>query len=166
MNGSKSIIIVLILLCTFSLPCQAHAHKPPLLTVAVIIEIFEQEVFKGIVLIKQKNTSWGKALPGGKVEYGETVEEAAYREMRDELHLELHDLKQFHVYSHPNRDTIEVTQLAKAYHPPTAGDGIAKVSVIKIEEIPWSDLASDHAKILMDYLAYHLGQAELAMPVP
>ncbi|MGE4573147.1 MULTISPECIES: NUDIX hydrolase [Parachlamydia] len=51
-----------------------QAHKPPILTTTAIIEIHESEQFKGIVLIERGKAPFGKAIPGGKVEYGETVE--------------------------------------------------------------------------------------------
>jgi 8-oxo-dGTP diphosphatase len=131
-------------------------HKPPILTTTAIIEIFESDQFQGIVLIERGKAPWGKAIPGGKVEYGETVENAVRREMQEEVSLELHDLKQFHVYSEPSRDfrhhSVEVTHLAKAYSKPTAGDDAAKAFIVKLEDIPWKELAFDHAQILKDYL--------------
>lgn len=132
------------------------SHKPPILTTTAIIEIFEGDQFQGIVLIERGKAPWGKAIPGGKVEYGETVENAVRREMQEEVNLELHDLKQFHVYSEPSRDfrhhSVEVTHLAKAYSKPTAGDDAAKAFIVKLEDIPWKELAFDHAEILKDYL--------------
>ena len=136
-------------------------HQPPTLTTTAIIEIYKEGKFEGIVLIERGKPPWGKALPGGKVEIGETVEEAIRREMHEEVNLELQDLKQFHVYSDPARDfrhhSIEVTHLARAYTHPTAGDDAAKAWVVKIEDIPWDHLAFDHAMILRDYLSYRQG---------
>lgn len=133
-------------------------HKPPILTTAAIIEVYDQGKFQGIVLIERGKAPWGKALPGGKVEYGETVETAIRREMMEEVNLELQDLQQFHVYSDPTRDfrhhSVEVTHLAKAYCQPVAGDDAAKAFVVKIEDIPWKEFAFDHAQILRDYLDY------------
>ena len=79
------------------------AHTPPILTTTAIIEVFENGQFQGIVLIERGKAPWGKALPGGKVEYGETVENAVRREMMEEVNLPLEDLRQFHVYSDPSR---------------------------------------------------------------
>src|SRR5690349_10351320 len=111
------------------------AHKPPILTTTAIIEIYEVNDFKGIVLIERGKAPFGKAIPGGKVEYGETVENAVRREMMEEVNLELSDLRQFHVYSDPKRDfrhhSVEVAHVAKAYQVPTAGDDAAKAFIVK-----------------------------------
>jgi len=154
------------LLLVASEPAKA-AHKPPILTTTAIIEIYTQNQFQGIVLIERGKAPFGKAIPGGKVEYGETVENAVRREMKEEVNLDLLDLKQFHVYSEPTRDfrhhSVEVTHLAKALNLPTAGDDAAKAFVVKIEEIPWSELAFDHAQILRDYLDYRNGKESPVM---
>lgn len=138
------------------------AHQPPILTTTAIIEVYNQDQFQGIVLIERGKAPFGKAIPGGKVEYGETVENAVRREMMEEVNLELQDLRQFHVYSDPSRDfrhhSVEVTHVAKAFSPPTAGDDAAKAFVVKIEDIPWNELAFDHAQILRDYLNYRNGK--------
>lgn len=145
-------------------------YKPPILTTTAIIEVYEHDIFKGIVLIERGKAPFGKAIPGGKVEYGETVENAVRREMKEEVNLELQDLKQFHVYSEPSRDfrhhSVEVTHVAKAYTLPSAGDDAAKAFVVKVEEIPWNELAFDHAQILRDYLDYKNGKENQSMIKP
>lgn len=142
-------------------------HKPPILTTTAIIEVYDLDNFKGIVLIERGKAPFGKAIPGGKVEYGETVENAVRREMMEEVNLELHGLQQFHVYSEPSRDfrhhSVEVTHIAKAFALPIAGDDAAKAFVVKIEDIPWDELAFDHAQILHDYLDYKNGKQSLTM---
>ena len=147
-----------------------QAHKPPILTTTAIIEIHEGGQFKGIVLIERGKAPWGKAIPGGKVEYGETVENAVRREMMEEVNLDLNDLRQFHVYSDPSRDfrhhSVEVAHVAKAYKNPTAGDDAAKAFVIRLEDITWNELAFDHALVLKDYLEWRNGNTTLAMPKP
>lgn len=146
------------------------AHKPPILTTTAIIEVYNQGQFQGIVLIERGKAPFGKAIPGGKVEYGETVENAVRREMMEEVNLELNDLRQFHVYSDPSRDfrhhSVEVAHLAKAFSPPTAGDDAAKAFVVKLEDIPWKELAFDHAKVLQDYIDYRNGNASASMIKP
>ena len=147
-----------------------QAHKPPILTTTAIIEVHEGGQFKGIVLIERGKAPFGKAIPGGKVEYGETVENAVRREMMEEVNLQLNDLRQFHVYSDPTRDfrhhSVEVAHTAKAFQSPTAGDDAAKAFVVKLEDIPWGELAFDHAQVLKDYIEWRNGNESLAMPKP
>jgi 8-oxo-dGTP diphosphatase len=146
------------------------AHKPPILTTTAIIEVYEGEHFKGIVLIERGKAPWGKAIPGGKVEYGETVENAVRREMMEEVNLELNDLRQFHVYSDPSRDfrhhSVEVAHTAKAFQAPTAGDDAAKAFIVKLEDIPWNELAFDHAQVLKDYMEWRNGKKAVAVDKP
>lgn len=157
------------LILAITLPLLGHAHKPPILTTTAIIEIHEGTDFKGIVLIERGKEPWGKAIPGGKVEYGETVENAR-REMMEEVNLELKDLKQFHVYSDPARDfrhhSVEVAHVAKSHALPTAGDDAAKAFVVKLEDIPWTELAFDHAQVLKDYLEWRNGNSSVSMVKP
>lgn len=146
------------------------AYRPPILTTTAIIEVYDGGVFKGIVLIERGKAPFGKAIPGGKVEYGETVENAVRREMMEEVNLELNDLRQFHVYSDPSRDfrhhSVEVAHVAKAFQLPKAGDDAAKAFIVKLEDIPWSELAFDHALVLKDYIDWRNGNNSLAMPKP
>ena len=128
----------------------------------------EGEPFKGIVLIERGKEPFGKAIPGGKVEYGETVEAAIRREMMEEVNLQLDELRQFHVYSDPSRDfrhhSVEVAPIAKATQLPTAEDDAAQAFVVRLEEISWEELAFDHAQVLKDSIEWKNGNQSLAMP--
>jgi 8-oxo-dGTP diphosphatase len=145
-------------------------HKPPILTTTAIIEIYEAGQFKGIVLIERGKAPFGKAIPGGKVEYGETVENAVRREMLEEVNLSLNDLRQFHVYSDPARDfrhhSVEVAHVAKAFQEPKAGDDAAKAFIVKLEDIPWTELAFDHAQVLKDYIDWRNGNDSTSVLKP
>jgi 8-oxo-dGTP diphosphatase len=151
-------------------PSVKQAYKPPILTTTAIIEVYDGNHFEGIVLIERGKAPFGKAIPGGKVEYGETVENAIRREMMEEVNLELYDLRQFHVYSDPTRDfrhhSVEVAHVAKAYQSPTAGDDAAKAFIVKLDNIPWTELAFDHALVLKDYLEWRNGNSSTAMSKP
>ena len=156
---SKSAALALFIwISVFTLPCQAtqtqEPHTPPILTTTAIIEVFQEGEFKGIVLIERGKAPWGKALPGGKVECGETVEEAVRREMMEEVNLDLYDLKQFHVYSDPERDTrqhnIAVVFLAKAKGKPIAGDDAKGAGLFGPDNLP-EPLCFDHPQIINDY---------------
>ena len=124
--------------------------RNPIPTVDIIIEVEGG----GIVLIRRKNPPYGWALPGGFVDYGESVEEAAVREAREETSLEVELKRQFHVYSSPDRDprghTLSVVFIATARGTPRGGDDAAEARVFTRDQLP-SQIAFDHAQILRDY---------------
>ncbi len=128
--------------------------KSPVPTVDIIIEARTEGGREGIVLIKRKNPPHGWALPGGFVDYGESLEEAAAREAREETSLNIRLKEQFHTYSEPGRDprqhTISTVYLATAEGNLRAGDDARELGIFTEEEIP-SPLAFDHAQILADY---------------
>ena len=128
----------------------------PFVTVDAIIEVSD-----GIVLIQRSNPPFGWALPGGFVDYGESLEEAVTREAKEETGLDLEDPKQFHTYSEANRDprfhTIGTVFIAQGKGVPAAGDDAAGLKVVKLSEIQNLDFAFDHKKILEDYLKYKKG---------
>ena len=136
--------------------------RNPLPTVDVIIEIPkvegvsqgpEQEP-KRIVLINRKNPPFGWALPGGFVDYGESLETAAKREALEETSLRIELICQLGAYSDPERDprqhTISVVFVARGSGRPEAADDADAVGVFSRDEIPQT-LAFDHARILQDY---------------
>lgn len=124
-------------------------YRNPFPTVDIIIEIEG-----GIVLIKRKNPPHGWAIPGGFVDYGESLEEAASREAREETSLNVELVSQLGAYSDPGRDprqhTISVVFLARASGEPTASDDALETAVFDRNSLP-EQLAFDHKKILQDY---------------
>jgi len=130
--------------------------KTPYLTTDGIIKIFNPE-FKGIVLIKRKNPPIGYALPGGFVDYGEKVEDALIREMKEETNLSVTIERLLGIYSNPSRDprvhTASAVFVCHANSLPKAGDDAKEAFVVKLEEIPWDELVFDHAQILRDFLS-------------
>ena len=123
-------------------------HRNPTPTVDIIIEIEGR-----IVLIKRKNPPFGWALPGGFVDYGESFEAAAVREMAEETGLNVTLTGLLGVYSDPARDprghTVGIVYTGQAHGSPTALDDAAAVGVVCHEHLP--ALAFDHAAILEDY---------------
>jgi ADP-ribose pyrophosphatase YjhB (NUDIX family) len=111
-------------------------------------------VGSAIILIRRKNPPYGWAIPGGFVDYGETVEQAAVREAFEETGMELTDLRQFHVYSDPKRDdrvhTISTVFTAAGQGEPRAGDDAADIGVFTRDTLP-PDIVFDHPRILDDY---------------
>jgi ADP-ribose pyrophosphatase YjhB (NUDIX family) len=126
--------------------------RNPAPTVDAIIELPH-----GIVLIERGNPPLGWALPGGFVEYGESVEAAAVREAREETGLEVRLTQLLGVYSDPHRDprshTIAVVFVGVAQGVPVAGDDAAKAEIFTEATLP-APIAFDHAQILRDYFAF------------
>ncbi len=129
---------------------SVRVYRNPFLTVDIIIHCGSN----GIVLIERKHPPPGWALPGGFVDYGESLEEAARREAREETGLELRDLKQFQAYSDPSRDprhhTVTVVFSARAEGHPRAADDAQNAIVAALDDPP-QPLAFDHGRILADY---------------
>jgi 8-oxo-dGTP diphosphatase len=128
---------------------KVKEYRNPLPTVDVIIELPE-----GIVLIERRNEPYGWALPGGFVDYGETLESAARRESLEETSLTVSDLRLLGCYSDPARDTrshnISTVYAATGSGTPQAGDDAKGLAVFPIDALPES-LCFDHSKILADY---------------
>ncbi len=135
---------------------EVFRYENPVPTVDIIIEVESDERHTGIVLIYRKNPPPGWALPGGFVDYGETLEQAAVREAREETGLGVELAGQFHAYSDPRRDprrhTISVVFIARAKGRPLAGDDAEKAGIFGEGTLP-SPLAFDHEKILKDYFS-------------
>ena len=129
-----------------------HPYKKPSLTVdGVLIEN------KAILLIKRKREPFQGmyALPGGFVEYGETVEDAIVREMREETGLNVEPQEIVGVYSDPHRDprghTVTIVfSLIKIGGKIKGGDDASLARFISLDKLP--PLAFDHSQILEDYL--------------
>ena len=114
-----------------------------------------------IVLIERLNPPHGWALPGGFVDYGESVESAARREASEETDLAVELVEQFYVYSDPERDprqhTLSIVFLATASGEPKAQDDAKSLQIFASWEIPQA-LCFDHDRILKDYWRYrHYG---------
>lgn len=130
-------------------------YKIPSLTADIFI--FDEDF--NFILIKRRNDPFKDywALPGGFVEYGETVETAAVREAKEEtsIDVELKDL--VNVYSNPDRDprghTITVAYTAKGdLTQKKADDDACDIGIFSQNQLDEINIAFDHDKIIKDCL--------------
>lgn len=130
-------------------------YKNPSVTADIFI--FDDDL--NFILIKRKNNPYKDcwALPGGFVEYGESVETAAIREAKEEtsIDVELKDL--VNVYSKPDRDprghTITVAYTAKGdFSVMKADDDASDIAIFTSEKLNEIKLAFDHDQIIKDCL--------------
>jgi ADP-ribose pyrophosphatase YjhB (NUDIX family) len=129
---------------------KVEVYRNPIPTVDIIIEIES----KGIILIKRKNPPFGWAIPGGFVDYGESLEEAAIREAKEETNLDVKLIRQFHTYSDPKRDprhhSISTVYIAKGKGKPKAKNDALEIGIFNESNLP-DEIAFDHRSILNDY---------------
>ncbi len=129
-------------------------YKNPDPTVDLIIENKKGE----ILLIERKNEPYGWALPGGFVDYGETLEAAAIREGKEETNLDITLISQFKSYSDPRRDkryhTITKVFVAKGEGEAVGMDDAKKAKWFSPQEIESLNIAFDHKKIIKEYFEF------------
>ncbi len=126
--------------------------KGPALTVDIVIIRRDGS----IVLVRRRNPpfqgEW--AIPGGFVEYGETVEAAAVREAKEETGLDVELGKIIGVYSDPKRDprghVVSVCFLAREAGGELRADTDAKEAKSFASSLLPPRLAFDHARMLAD----------------
>ena len=127
--------------------------KTPLVTVDIIIEVGNRDM----VLIERKNPPHGWALPGGFVDYGESLERAAVREAKEETSLDVQLVEQFYTYSDPKRDprrhTVSTIFIARGSGEPRGADDAKTARLFTEDNLP-SSVVFDHLQILRDYFRY------------
>lgn len=131
-------------------------YRNPSPTVDIIIEIMDDRGRPGIILIKRRDPPPGWALPGGFVDYGESLEQAAVREAKEETSLDVTLRYQMHSYSAPTRDprkhTITTVFVATAQGTPRAQDDALEIEIVAPAHLD-RPLAFDHEQIIQDYLS-------------
>jgi len=128
-------------------------YRNPFPTVDVIVR-YKQ----GIVLVDRKNPPFGWAIPGGFMEYGESAENTAHRELEEETGLQLVNLELLTVRSDPGRDprfhTVTVVYTADGQGTLAAGDDAAHAEVFSLDRLP-AEIAFDHRDVLALYADSH-----------
>jgi len=132
---------------------MTEKYNNPLLTVDIIIEL----AGGGVVLIERKNAPHGWALPGGFVDYGESLETAAIREAKEETCLDVCLVEQFYTYSDPDRDprhhTVSTVFIASSDGVPKGADDAKTAHAFGESQLP-TPIVFDHARILADYFEF------------
>lgn len=128
-------------------PVSLYRNPAPVVDILI-------EYMGGIVLIERKFEPLGWAIPGGFVDYGETVEQAAVREALEETSLEVRLTGLIGVYSDPLRDprqhTISTLFVAEGRGCLRAADDAKNAGVFQPSDLP-SPLVFDHGKMISDY---------------
>ena len=141
--------------------------ETPAIAVDTIIELTDRPGTP-IVLIERRNPPHGWAIPGGFVDIGETLEQAAIREAREETSLVVTLECLLGIYSDPARDprghTVTPVYVARSSGQPRAADDAADLSVFDPHDCP--PLAFDHDTIISDYIAYRERGAVAPLRIP
>jgi ADP-ribose pyrophosphatase YjhB (NUDIX family) len=127
---------------------DVETYRNPFPTVDIVV-IRDRK----ILLIERKNPPKGWALPGGFIDYGETAESAAVRELKEETGLTASRIDLLGVYSDPNRDprfhTLSVVYLAQVEGVIQAGDDAMCAEWFAFDQLP-AQIAFDHRRIISD----------------
>ncbi|MCX7088313.1 MAG: NUDIX hydrolase [Methylococcales bacterium] len=130
----------------------------PLLAADAIIQLIDQPG-RPFVLIERAYPPFGWAIPGGFVDVGETLENAAIREAKEETCLDVTLTALLGLYSNPKRDTrnhtVTAVYVAEATGMPTAADDAKNFGIFTFDTLP-TELAFDHAQVLADFQQYRL----------
>jgi 8-oxo-dGTP diphosphatase len=121
---------------------------------------------KGMVLLIKRSERSNAfpnfyAIPGGKVDSGESVEEAAVREAKEEIGVEVKLIGKLGVYSEPGRDprgnyvsTVFIGEIM-GDQKPVAGDDAKSYEWVDVYKAARElNMAFDHNRILSDYLDF------------
>ena len=137
-----------------------YAYPRPALTVDIIIKKKAGNSFY-ILLIERKNEPFKNqwALPGGFVDIDEEIEDAAYRELKEETSISEIILSQFHTFGKIGRDprgrTISIVYhglLTNTNQKVSAGDDAKNLKWFPLNELP--KLAFDHKPVIESFIMH------------
>ena len=129
---------------------RIHYQNPNV--VAGLIPVADGKVWLLRRAIQPRYGKW--TFPAGFMELGETVEEAAIRETREELNMETRIIRLLNVYSRPAVPSVLVVYLAEALSQPTGGRETLNFAHFPPDRLPWNNLAFWNTEAaLRDWLA-------------
>lgn len=135
-----------------------YKYPRPALTVDIVVfGVSDDPAYSSlrVLLIERKHAPFKglSALPGGFVNMNETIDKAAYRELREETSIKPSYLEQLYTFGDPKRDPRERVVSVAYYalvrstdHQISAGSDAARVTWHEIDRVP--QLAFDHKLIL------------------
>lgn len=110
------------------------------------------------LLVLRSYPPYGWALPGGHVDYGETTEDAAIRELKEETNLQTtkQDMELYKILSDPKRDPrSHVVSIVYAVNQYTGdvqpGDDAKGCDWFTAEQIKNLDMAFDHKSVILEF---------------
>ena len=134
-----------------------QAYRPPHLFVAGIIEVYENNQFKGIAVSNFQQEQKVRLLPGGNVAYGETIEQTFQRHMKERFHAEVDVLCQFKTYSFLN-EAGKKHDITAVFYAKANKKSLGSLQVYPIEELSSETFGFHHKDIITDYLKYRNGE--------
>jgi ADP-ribose pyrophosphatase YjhB (NUDIX family) len=118
----------------------------------------------GRVLLLRRDIEPARGLwvfPGGYVDLGESVEEAAHRETREEVNVEVRLDGLLGVYSFSHSPSAIIVYLASVVRgEPRSGPEAQEVRWVGPDEIPWTDLAFPSTRAVLSDWVRSLGRTD------
>lgn len=132
--------------------CRTTVYETPYIVTATL------PITDGGVILVRRGTEPGRGLwsyPGGYLEDGETIEEAALRETWEETGLRVKITGLLGVYSRPGGRTVTVIFEAAAESDAwRSGPEVTEIETFSVDKIPWKELAFWTAKYALEDWVY------------
>jgi ADP-ribose pyrophosphatase YjhB (NUDIX family) len=139
--------------------CSQVIYLDPKVAVGTIIRTEDQRIVMVRRAIEPGYGLW--VFPGGYVDRGEEVTEAAIREAREEAGVDVALDRLVNIYSYGKRSLIVLVYSARMIGGELATDEeCLEARLFRIDELPWDQLAFDSTtRGLRDYLSGATGHA-------
>ncbi len=139
---------------------RSYVGHSPLIMVTAGAIIYKDEH----ILLQQRKDNQMWAIHGGALELGESLEEALYREVKEETNLEVTGYELFKTYSgqsfmitYPNKDVVYLVDhiyVVKAFHGlmKPCMDEVLTLKWFHQDDLPWDMLMPHNQIVLKDFL--------------